>query len=962
VPEFGILGPVMAAVHGESQPLPGKQRVVLAALLLRAGRVVAFEELIDALWDAKPPPSARNTVQGHVKQLRGLLGPGIAERVVTRAPGYLIEVRPGELDLDNFTGLSDRGRAAAKAGDWEHAAELLAGALALWRGDPLSDVASATLQRSEVPRLAELRAQALDGRVEADLRSGRHQEVTAELRQLTAVHPYQEPAWAKLMLALYRSGRQGEALEAYRQARAALRDELGIEPGGELRRLHQRILAADPALIEGIPGIQNGRAAPAGGNGKRPAPAPAGQAPEPPPRQLPADVPDFTGRAREIRTLAGLLGTRDPGRPGAVVMGVLTGPAGIGKTALAVHVAHVVAERFPDGQLFVGLGGAMAALPPGEILARFLRDLGEPDAAIPVAEAERAARYRTVLASRKMLIVLDDARDAAQVRPLLPGAGGSAVIITSRGTLAGLVGATLVGLAPLDRDAARTLLTAIVGQPRATADPEGTDGVLTWCGGLPLALRIAGSRLAARPEWSITWLSNLLASEQRRLAELAVGDLAIRASIEVSYRALPAGGARLFRLFGLTQFKAVCPDALAALAGWPAAGATAAIEGLLEAHLLEPREAGRLCTHDLLRLYAAERAAAEETAQARCEALRRVLTWYLHAVHAAVEVLGKLRQPFPLVPLPEGVRPPVFGGLAESLAWLGTERANLIKTVGHAASAGLNDICHQLVRVLRGFYEWSGYWADLVTVSETGLAAAEAAGDAAAVATLLNILGSAHWKLGHLDAAIDHLSGSLGISRRLGDKHLQSMALSNLGHAESDAGLQASAIGRLTEALALSREIGNLTFEGYMLHNLGHVHLATGTPDAALDYFRRALEIRASLHALNDQAATLHSIGDTLLGLGRTEEAMQHLEQALAISRDNGMRYGEGLTLASLGDGWQALGQAGEARAAWRHAHEVLTEIGAAEAEGVLGRLTGGQSVPPAAAGAAGGTRSAIPG
>lgn len=921
MPEFRVLGPLMAAADGECRALPGKERALLAALLLQPGRIVPTESLIDVLWDTDPPTSARNTVQWHVKQLRRLLGPQIAERIITRAPGYLIEVRPGELDLDNFSGLADRGRSAAKAGDWERAADLLAAALTLWCGDPLSGVPSQALRRSEVPRLTELRTQAQEARIEADLHAGRHQEVTAELRKLVATQPYRERTWAQLMLALYRSDRQGEALDAYRRARSALRDELGIEPGSELERLYQRILAGDPALTKDR----------------------ASGPPNRVPRQLPAEVADFAGRATEIDELISALGASDPGRLGAVAICALTGPGGIGKTTLAIRVAHLVAERYPDGQLFVNLGGALAAVPASEILARLLRDLGIPDAVIPAAEAERAARYRSLLAGRKMLVVLDDARDAGQVRPLLPGTGGSAVIVTSRGTLAGVAGVKLTGLAPLDKDTSRTLLVAIVGERRTTADPEGTDGVLTSCGGLPLALRIAGSRLATRPEWTTGWLSALLASQQRRLAELTTGDLSVQASLEVSYRALPADAARMFRLFGLTRLEEVSLDAVAALTGLPGSSAASAADVLLDVHLLETVAADRLTFHDLLRLYAAERAVAEESEENIRAALRRVFTWYLHSVHAAVAILGKLRQPFALTPLPAGVRPATFGDLTDALAWLSAERINLIAAVSHASSVGLDVISHQLARLLRGFLEWSGYWKDLVAVTETGLAAARISGDKAAAATLLNILGCAHWKLGQLDMAISHLRESLAVSREIGDRELQSMALTNLGHAESDAGMPASAIGRLTEALSTNREIGNLTFEGYILHNLGHVYLATGDLDMGLEYLQKALEIRVSLHALNDQAATLHSIGDTLLRLARVEEAVEHLERALKISTANGMRYGEGLTLASLGDGLHALGKTAEARTLWQRAYDVLSDLGAAEAEVPLARLRGHQ-------------------
>lgn len=483
MPEFGVLGPVRAANGTAIAVLPPKERIVLATLLLRAGQAASISTLIEALWDDEPPVTARNGLQGHVKQLRRLLGPA-GERIITRTPGYLIEVRPGELDLDSFIRLTGSARSAAKAGAWEDAVTLLNEALGLWRGEPLSDIPSLLLQRNETPRLAELRAQALDARIDAELRSGKHDAVTAELRHLVAAHPHRERSWAQLMLALYLGGRQSEAVAVYRQARTVLREDLGIDPGSELQELHHRILTADSALTKDMAG-------------SRIAPEPAA-APLPVPRQLPADLRDFTGRDADISELARFLAAQE-NRPGAVPVAAIAGPGGIGKTALAVHVAHQVAARFTGGQLFVNLGGAVSPVRAADILATFLRDLGVPDAAIPPTEAERAARYRTILASRKTLIVLDGAHSAAQVRPLLPGSGGSAVIVTSRAMLTDLAGAAIVTLDVLDAHASRTLFSLIVGHERAAADPAGTDGVLESCAGLPLAIRIAGNGLAA--EW-----------------------------------------------------------------------------------------------------------------------------------------------------------------------------------------------------------------------------------------------------------------------------------------------------------------------------------------------------------------------------------------------------------------------------------------------------------------------------
>ena len=585
---FAVLGPVRATADGQSVALPPKERVLLATLLLRAGRVVPVTVLVQALWDDAPPPTARNAIQGHIKRLRQVLGPAAA-RVVTRAPGYLVEVHPGELDLQEFTSLCARADVTASEGDWPRAASLRQAALALWSGEALSGVPSAHLQRTEVPHLAALREQALDARIDADLRIGRHNSVLAELRARADEHPLREPLWGQLMLALYRGGRQGDALAAYQQARTALRTELGIDPGAELRRLYQQILTADPAIA--APAIDGSPAALAIAA----------------PQQLPADLPDFAGRDEQARLLHGLLGAAPgPERPGALVIAVIAGMAGIGKTALAVHAAHRLHDRFPDGRLFVDLQGAGNPLPAGDVLARFLRDLGIPEALIPVGEAERAARYRSLTASRRMLIVLDDAHSAAQVRPLLPGTAGCAVLITSRTTLAGLSGAVHTDLAAQTPAESRALLAAMIGRARTDADPHGIAGLVAACAGLPLALRIVGSRLASRPAWTPARMSALLDSEHRRLSELTAADTA------------------------------------------------AALETLLDAHLVTSPQPDRYALHDLLRLFATERAMEGETPQARHDALRRLLTGYLHALSACVQALGG-QPPAELAPLPPEV-------------------------------------------------------------------------------------------------------------------------------------------------------------------------------------------------------------------------------------------------------------------------------------------------------------------
>lgn len=610
--EFGVLGPLQ--VDGEDVGLPAKLRALLAALLLQANRVVPVDTLIDAIWGESSPASAKVTLQGYVRRLRQRLG---SRRIITRFPGYLIAVPSGELDLDAFASHYDRGLTAAATGDWLAASRMLTAGLALWRGDPLADVQSELLQQSEVPRLTELRLLAIESRVEADLRLGRHAELVAELRHLVSREPMRETLHGQLMLALYRCGRRGDALAVYRHIDRMLRDDLGVSAGSQLRQLHARMLAADPALAWSA--------------------APAATLARHEPAQLPPDIPDFTARRDEVRQLSqALTAQASRERPGSVAVCVVTGMGGIGKTALAVHVAHQLRERFPDGQLYAELGGAARPVAPTEVLSRFLQDLGSPEPRAGDSLADLAARLRTRLAHRKMLIVLDNAADAAQIRPLLPGSAGSGVIVTSRAPLTGLAGAAHITLGAFSREDSLSLFTAIAGPGRVRADPAAASEVLSYCAGLPLAVRVAAQRLVARPSWDVTHLAARLADERGRLAELVTGDLAVGASIAASYTALRSGSressggmsaAKLFRLLGLPRRAVLCLNAIAALAGRPRGEVRAMLEELTDARLVDSVAPDVYRIHELIRCFAADLAERVDSAQDRSMALLRIFFW-----------------------------------------------------------------------------------------------------------------------------------------------------------------------------------------------------------------------------------------------------------------------------------------------------------------------------------------------
>jgi DNA-binding SARP family transcriptional activator len=485
--EFFLLGPLLVRRGGVTLPVaPGKQRAVLAALLLSAGRVVSLDELTEVLWGDAPPPSARVSVQNHVMRLRKALGDGA--RIRTQPHGYEIRVGGSELDVSRFEAHLAAARAAARGGSWGTAAEQARAGLALWRGEPLADVESDLLATRDIARLAELRLQAVEVRLDADLRLGRHAEVITEVQRLAAAHPLRERLHGLLMLALYRDGRQAEALAAYARARRILVDELGTEPGAGLRELHRQILNGDPALD---PPAQ--------------APGAANSVAPPVPRQLPVAVSGFAGRAAELAALSRVLDESVADSPGTVVISAIGGTAGVGKTALALHWAHQIAGRFADGQLYVNLRGfdpSGVPMAAADAVRGFLDALGVPPDRIPLRPEAQAGLYRSLLADRRMLIVLDNARDERQVRPLLPASPASLVIITSRNQLGGLAAADrarLLSLDVLSQDEAVYMLTARIGAGRAAAEPAAAAEIAALCGRLPLALAVAAARAEARP-------------------------------------------------------------------------------------------------------------------------------------------------------------------------------------------------------------------------------------------------------------------------------------------------------------------------------------------------------------------------------------------------------------------------------------------------------------------------------
>jgi DNA-binding SARP family transcriptional activator/Tfp pilus assembly protein PilF len=917
--EFKLLGPLEARHGGVPIPIrAAKQRVLLAALLVDANRPVSNGELFRRLWGGNWPAGARATLHSYVMRLRRVLSAdGASAPIMTEPDGYRIVVADDALDLLRFQALLREAAGPAASADPEFRAALLAQALGLWNGDPLSNVASETLHRQAAPVWAEQRLTALELRIDADLEAGRGPELLPELRELTTRHPLRERFHAQLMLAYYRAQRQAEALAAYQDARRLLADELGTDPGPALRHLHQQILTADPALTRPGWSALSGAAPPAADDAARKPDEPAiSTPPHPTPRELPADIADFTGRSEQVGRIVDLLTSTATaptatahavGATAAPVL-VICGPGGIGKTTLAVHAAHLLREHFPDGQLYACLHGVdPTPLTPGEALARFLRSLGIRDQDMPIDEDERGTLYRSLLADRSVLITLDNARDAAQVRPLLPGGAGCAVLATSRDQLAGLDGAQRLDLDVLDPGEALSLLTRSIGADRTSAEPQATDAVLAACAGLPLAIRIAAARLVSRPDWTLAAYAGLLADRHRRLDELRSGDRAIRAGFEVSYAALPApvraddpDAARAFRLLSLAEGADLSLPAGAALLGQPSQTASEAVGALVQAQLLQSSDAGRYRYHDLLRLYASELADRHETQAERAAAVERVLTWYARAASAAMDVL----HPYERHRRPSGMAPadpaPPIHDQETARAWLTAEHANLLAAAEQAARHGLPALTVNLSMILTRHLVSTGRHNDALVLHGHALAAARRAADVYGQGRALGALGLTHWWLGRNREAADELGSALALFREHGDRADEGSTLMHLGLVYRSLGRYPQAQEHYLGALAIARETGNVPSQANALGNLGNLYRRVGRYEEADDALHQALSLQREVGSYVNECIVLLGLGGVYTRLGRHDEALDYIQSALDLAREHGDRTGELQALDSL--------------------------------------------------------------
>ncbi|WP_222849338.1 AfsR/SARP family transcriptional regulator [Trebonia kvetii] len=1014
-----MLGPLeVQSADGWTAISAAKWRQLLACLLLRSGQLVPTDSLILELWGDVPPSTANNLVSIYVHRLKKVIGDTEGKMLVYRAPGYVLRVGPGDVDIEHFESLAADGRTALAAADAERASALLGEALRLWRGPLLADVPPSPLIASRADRMAELWLTVTELRVEADIACGRAVQAVPGLRGLVTEHPLRERLWALLMRALEAAGRRAEALEIYAQARQVIADELGVDPGSELQRLYADLLAADASAVAPAPSVPQRPRRPSR-PGQRPAPlepdddalaavvagaiaesrtagvpreaagASDVESGEPPsgeiggaiaigtfadpsaasaaqqadgmahvplaarPTQLPADIADFTGRETHVDHLCGLLlGGNAARSPGAVRVVVVNGAAGLGKTALAVHAAHQVSQQFPDGQLYVDLLGASSQpASPGEVLARFLRDLGIEGDKVPAKDDERAALYRTTLTGRRVLILLDNAKDAAQVRSLLPGSSSCAVLVTTRNRTSDLASTRFLDLNVLEDTEALALFARIVGEERAAAEPDATAEILVACAGLPLAIRICAARLAARSSWRIATLAGRLRNVHRRLDELKTGDLAVRASFQVSYDSLRTASngidpARAFRLLGLWAGTWISLSAAAALLGEPEDDVADVLEALVDINLLESPAPDQYRFHDLLRVYAMERASAEESDDARDAAVDRLLWWYLDSAQAAADRVSPQRYQISRPPDEAGYPALAFGTVDAALAWYDDERANLVAATRQAAGAGLQEVAWRLPPTLFPLFNRRGNWADCVTTHRVGADSAQKAGDRLGEAWALNQLGFALVSLRDPDA-FGYLERALEIRQQLGDTRgeAQTAIVLGLGHLQMH-GAGEDALRYLKHAAELLEPMGATSHRSVALNNLGEVYFALGDLDAAAQCYLQALEIAREFGS-NAEGHALHNLGLVYLRQRRLAEATARLEEALLKHRASGALDGEAWTLKSLGTAQAEAGSVAAARNSLAGALRIFEQIGyrddAAETEALLASLATGQ-------------------
>ncbi|MEV4017738.1 BTAD domain-containing putative transcriptional regulator [Nonomuraea angiospora] len=936
--EFGILGEVSAWADGRPINLgPARQRCVLAALLVDANHPVSLDQLTDRVWGDAPPQRAAGTLHSYLSRLRSILspsglspsglspsdpspsdpshsGPSLSGSIHRSAAGYLLRVREEAVDLHRFRALLARARAS----DDREAARLYGVALGLWRGEPFADLDTPWLAALRHTLQTELLSARLDHH-DVQLRLGRHAELLPELTVLADRHPLDERLVGQLILALYRNGRQAEALDRYERTRRRLADELGADPGPDLRRLHLRMLNAETTLTP--------RAVPV-------------------PRQLPPPPPSFAGRSRELATL-----DRTMAAPGnTVVISAIGGTGGVGKTWLALHWAHGNLPRFPDGQLYVNLRGfdpSDAPMPPETAVHGFLDALGVDAAAVPVGLEAQAALYRSLVAGKRMLIVLDNARDTDQVTPLLPGSPSCAVLVTSRRQLPGLItghGARPIPLDAFDPEEARQAIARLLGEERVRAEPDAVADLLDRCGGLPLALGIVAARARMHPGFPLAVLAGQLREDSSRLDLLDAGEqtASLRAVFSWSYRALTPPAARLFRLLGSAFGTDLGGAAAASLAGLTRGEVRVLLGELVRAHLVTENVAGRFTMHDLLRAYAAEQhlpTSSGSPSEQRRAATCRLLDHYLHTAHAAALIINRSRQPLTLDEPQPGTSPENPADHDQAMEWFATEHPALMAAVRHAADAGLGTRAWQLSWTLSDYLDRQGRWLDLLAAHSAALTVARRQADRFGEAQSHAGASRALIRLSRLDDARASLERAIALFTELDDRDGRTRAHLGLGFIHQKQDRPRAALDQFHQALALHREAGNEAGAALFLNSIGYQLVLLGEYEEAIPYCQEALDLHAKLSYRHGQASAGDSLAYAYHHLGRFAEAAELYRRSIGLFQEVGDRWHEADTTVHLGEMYDAAGDRAAALDTFRRALELLEQLNHPDADRLRARL-----------------------
>jgi DNA-binding SARP family transcriptional activator/tetratricopeptide (TPR) repeat protein len=889
-----VLGPLRVSVDGRPVELPaGRQRALLAVLAMSAGRAVSTDRLAAAVWGADVSGDARANVRTTVKRLRRVLGANAAQLIAVRPGGYLLAVEPDQVDALRFGRLLDE---AAVAPDLAGERTRLAAALALWRGNPFDGIRSDWLEQETAPGLLERYLAALERRVDLDFASRSHPD-PGELAELATRHPLRESLWVRLIRVLEAAGRPAEALERYETIRRRLAEELGADPSPELRRAHAELLAGGAPGEDAVP------------------------------RQLPAAIEVFAGREAELAELDALLGPPDRARSRSPLVVVIASTAGVGKTTLAVHWAHQVADRFPDGQLYVNLHGYAPSRKPVEAAAaiRELIDaLQVPPHRIPDSPAAQAGLYRTLLAGRRMLVLLDNASGIDQVAPLLPGTPGCLVVVTSRNQLPGLVvtnGAHPLTLQVLEPDDAKRLLVCRLGRDRITAEPAAVEGIVRRCAGLPLALAIVAARAAIRPTHPLGALADDLGDALGALTDA----VDIRAVFSWSYETLAdEAGARLFRLVaGLHPGPDSTVAAAASLAGVPLPRARAMLAELTRTNLFTEHAPGRYACHDLLRAYAFELCVAHDAD--RDMARHRIVDHYVHTAHAAeLHLQRDIETVAPAAPR-EGVSVVDFAGPDDAMAWLMAERPALIAALDLAVDLGLDRHICRLAQALFVFLHRQGRWHERAETQLVAVAAAERLADSGEQARARRNLARALVDLGRFDDAHRNLDAALERSRA--DPAGQAWMHHCRALVYLIQGREADALDSVRRAHDLFEQVGNQVGQAISLTDLGWYHGRLGDQDQALELGERALVLHQELDNRPYEAHTWVCLAEVHIRQGDPRTAISCYQHALGIFRELGDLYGEASTLANLGACDHLAGDPATARDHWRRAHALLCNL-----------------------------------